>query len=108
MDWYPKRHGGSKGLRQRWPADRHHGVCDRITHQRHGLAEKKDLCLMAGFRQRVGMQEWKGRLGRIIRAPSALHQHLHGCLMTAVLMLLERTAALAVMTGDHKRDEHKP
>src|SRR5262245_319600 len=77
MDWYAKGHGGSKGLRQGWPAYRDDCVWDRITHQRYGLAEQKDLCVMAGLRQRVCMQEWKGRLGRIIRAPSALYQHLH-------------------------------
>src|SRR5262245_55595296 len=86
MNWYAKRHGGAQGLRQRRPPDRHHCVGDRITHQRDSLAEKKDLCIMAGLRERVRVEEWKGRFGRIIRAPSALHQHLHVCLMTAVLI----------------------
>src|SRR5882724_6572737 len=82
MDGYAKRHCCLKGLRQRRPAHRHHRVRDRITHQRHGLTEKKDLSVVAGFRQRVRMQKRKGGLGRVVRTPSALYQHFHVSLMT--------------------------
>jgi len=87
MDWYTEAHGCAQGLRQRWPAHGHNCVRDRISHQRNGLAEQKDLRVVTGLRQRVRMQERESRLGWIVGAPSALHKYLHAHLVVTVLAL---------------------
>jgi hypothetical protein len=54
-------------LGQGRPPDRRHRGDQLVLHQVHGLAEQEYPDLMAGFRERVGMEKGKGRFGRVVR-----------------------------------------
>src|SRR6202789_895320 len=64
------------GFLERGPANRNHGLRQRQAHQRDRLPEKEHLHRVTGFGERETVQKWKGCLGGVIRAPSALHHDL--------------------------------
>src|SRR5262249_60349271 len=64
-------------LGRRGPPDRNEGVRERRTHQGPPFAEQEDLRLVTRLDERVGVQERKRGLGRVVRPPRALEQDLH-------------------------------
>jgi hypothetical protein len=65
-----------KGLGERRPTDWVNRVHEGGSHQRRRLSKKKDLDLMACFKQSIAVEEREGCFRGVIGTPSALNQDI--------------------------------